>query len=83
MKVDDEKIIKVGCEIIGHAFGSGLSPVEQALMFDTIAETSKRAALLYVLVDLLGDDAKEFIEAMLKKDFEKVINEAEEAINGD
>lgn len=82
MEVNEEKIREVGYELIKTACESGLDPIEQAILFEALADSSKKAALLVVLMDVLGEDVGEFIEMKLKKEFERVIDEAEEAING-
>lgn len=82
MEVNEEKIREVGYELIKTACESGLDPIEQAIMFEALADSSKKAALLVVLMDVLGEDADDFIEMKVKREFERVIDEAEEAING-
>ena len=74
-----EEMLRVGQEILRLLNTSELTPMEQIVMFDGLADASKKA---YLLAALLGEDIEEFLDMKFKGDLEKVIDEAEEAING-
>ena len=74
-----EEMLRVGQEILRLLGASELTPMEQIVMFDGLAYASKKA---YLFAALLGEDIDAFLDMKFKDDLEKVIKEAEEAING-
>lgn len=74
---DEEKVKAVGDEVTRLCIERGMNVVEIGAMAQALADAAMKAA---VMAAVLGDQMDDVVEAMVKMDAEKAIQEAEEAL---
>ena len=75
--IDEEKVKAVGDEVLRLCFERGMNVVEIGVMAETLSDAAVKAT---VMAAVLGDQMDDVVEAMMKMDAEKAIQEAEEAL---